>query len=208
MKKKTLSLFDTLRERIRIETDNTIFLCKTSNWLIESQGTREVINRIDNPPEKVKAANWFGNIWLYLKIKLQEDKERNIKDIPFVSICFFQEVNSELNMLFRAEWDNYPLNAGYNHPQPHWHITNMEVGNDSFEELEELKTEEIMAGDYAELFNDTQKSLDIYKMHFSMSGDWALTGKMTTGYIDNEQIASWISNLLRHVKEEIKYALH
>ena len=47
MKKKEQSLFDILRNRISIETTNTIYLKPTNNRLIENQGTRSVINRID-----------------------------------------------------------------------------------------------------------------------------------------------------------------
>lgn len=107
MKKKEQSLFDILRNRISIETTNTIYLKLTNNRLIENQGTRSVINRIDVPPVEVKVSNWFDDIWLYLKIELKEDKEQAIKDIPFISICFFQDVNNELKPLFRAEWVNF-----------------------------------------------------------------------------------------------------
>ena len=86
MKKKEQSLFDILRNRISIETTNTIYLKPTNNRLIENQGTRSVINRIDVPPVEVKVSNWFDDIWLYLKIELKEDKEQAIKDIPFISM--------------------------------------------------------------------------------------------------------------------------
>ena len=206
MKKKEQSLFDILRNRISIETTNTIYLKLTNNRLIENQGTRSVINRIDVPPVEVKVSNWFDDILLYLKIELKEDKEQAIKDIPFISICFFQDVNNELKPLFRAEWDNFHINENdsYNHPQPHWHITNTDINNIGFEELNKKDVEE-EAGDYAELFNDTQKTIDIYRMHFSMSGDWISNGNMVTKYIDNNQIVNWIGYLLQHVKKEIEY---
>lgn len=169
---------------------------------IEIQGQREAVNRVDNPPEVVKAAQWFGDFWLYLKITLKEDKEKGLKDIPFVSICFFQDVDNNLEILFRAEWDNYPPVKGYNHPQPHWHISNIKP---TVETLEDLNSDD-SAGDFASLLHDHVNALtDIYKMHFAMAGDWYTTGDMRSDLETEMQIVTWISNLLRHVKKELEY---
>ena len=207
MKKTPTTLYDILKDRLKGTTANTVFLKPSSNRLIESQGTLPVVIRYDTPSEEVKAANWFEDIWLYLRINLREDKEKGIKNIPFVSICFFQQMNgNKLSILFRAEWDNYPIKEGYNHPQPHWHIS-YENDNEIDDYDDVLKnSSEDDAGDFSEMLNNKTRVLDVYKMHFAMSGDWIHTlENMTTTYVDNEQIADWIVNLLKHVKEEINY---
>ena len=71
--------------------------------------------------------------------------------------------------------------------------------------MKELPTQSEAAGDFAELLDEGQPPLNIYKMHFSMAGNWISSGSMPIQYIDNNQIANWISFLLIHVKSEIEY---
>lgn len=205
--RKTPTLYDILKDRLKGTTADTLFLNPPHNGKIESQGTLPVVIRLDTPSEQVKATKWFDDIWLYLRINLREDKEKGVKNIPFVSICFFQEMyDNTLNILFRAEWDNYPLVEGYNHPQPHWHISH--VNNKKTDNYYSLNnsSEEDDAGDFSEMMNDEKQTLNVYKMHFAMSGNWIDNGNVTTEYVNNQQIADWIVNLLRHVKNEITYA--
>lgn len=191
-------LFKSLSERFK--EDRLYF--SESYSCIEIQGCREAVNRIGNPPEEVKAAHWFGDFWIYLKITLKEDKEKGIKDIPFISICFFQEVDDSLDILFRAEWDNYTQIKGYNHPQPHWHISNIKPTVETLEDL----CKENEAGVFESLLHDHVNALiAIYKMHFSMAGNWFINGDMYTALNSEAMIVNWISNLLNHVQKELEY---
>lgn len=193
-------LFKYLLDRFREDG----FYFSQSFPYIEIQGDREAINRIDTPSVEVKAAHWFRDFWIYLRITLMEDKEKGLKDVPFISICFFQEVDKNLEILFRAEWDNYPLVNGYNHPQPHWHISNIKP---TVETLEDLNREN-EAGAFESLLHEHVNALaDIYKMHFAMAGDWYKNGEMCTEINSEATIVNWISNLLKHVKKELEYAV-
>lgn len=195
-----LLLFKSLADRFKEDG----FYFSQSFSSIEIQGQREAVNRIDNPPEEVKAAHWFGDFWIYLKITLKEDKENGIKDIPFITICFFQEVDNSLDIMFRAEWDNYPIVKDYNHPQPHWHISNIKP---TVETLEDLNKEN-KAGAFESLLHEHVNALtDIYKMHFAMAGSWYNNGDMCTAIDSETMIVNWISNLLKHVKKELEYVI-
>lgn len=193
-------LLKSLRDRFK---EDRFYFSKSFSF-IEIQGERDVINRIDNPPEQVKAAHWFDDFWIYIRIKFLEDKEKGMKDIPFISICFFQEVNKSLDILFRAEWDNYPIVDDYNHPQPHWHISNIKPTVETLEGLNKGSE----AGAFESLLHEHVSALtDIYKMHFAMGGNWFTNGDMCTTLESEAMIVNWISNLLRHVKKEIEYVV-
>lgn len=202
-KNPCMELFNTLEKRFSSATDDAIFLCNKGDS-IESIGSKLVVSRFDKPPVEVAAANWFDNIWLYLNISFRRvPQTKNIEFKPFVSICFFQG-DQELRPLLRAEWDSYPPMGAYNHPQPHWHITNTEINEDSFEKLSENDVKEA-AGDFAELKQPLHSSLDVYRMHLAMCGDWINTGNMISTDDSNEQITNWICSLLVHLRKEIEF---
>lgn len=188
---KTDRLLNSLRKRL----NTIVYFSQRDCFDIESQGTKDVLvkNKI------VKATQWFDDVWFFIRISLKAIDQRSDLE-PFVSIVFFQEVNSELHTLFRAEWDNYNVVEGYNHPQPHWHIAVREPKEViTFDDLQDIK------GDFAELFSEPLAMHDIYKMHFAMAGSWIQNSNMVTEVKDEDSLVEWIYNLLIHIRNELEY---
>lgn len=201
MKQKTL--VELLNDRFREIPDNNIYFRYRSN-IVESDGTRETVNKHSVPPELVKACHWFSDIWIYVRITIREGIEKH-KGIPFASVCFFQEIEGVLEPVFRAEWDSFVPTDGYNHPQPHWHISNMRDSLLSFNKLT-VENDSSEAGDYAALLSDhVSDFVNIYAMHFAMAGNWYSDSNMINECTSEIQLVDWIWNLLSHIQKEIEY---
>lgn len=201
---KQKALVELLNERFRKFPNNNMFFHAKNN-IVELEGTRETVNKHSIPPELVKAYHWFSDIWVYIKIIIREDMEKGKKGMPFTSICFFQEIDEELEPLFRAEWDSFVPAEGYNHPQPHWHISNMKESLLSFNNLT-VEDDSSEAGDYATLLsNHVNDFINIYAMHFAMAGNWFSDSNMITQYQSEDKFIDWILNLLSHIRKEIEY---
>ena len=164
---------------------------------IISNGTRPAINSFGNDRVEFFATNWFENYLFFIKIKLITDQD--ITRI-FSSVSFFQEVGDEPKQLFRAEWDNYPLIEGYNHPQPHWHFTAQLSDKISFENL----------GEEDNIFADlvgNSRTINLDRMHFAMAGDWISNGNMNCSVNDENTLVDWLIYLFRHVRQELEYKM-
>lgn len=192
-------LIGLLDEKFRKEAVFNAYFRINPNGEIISQGTEKTINDFGNNKEEIKAANWFGNYWFYIRISFQFGADINVL-LPFVSVSFFQKTNDSLKQLFRAEWDSYSPIEGYNHPQPHWHITSHLSDVNSFEALGNEEEENI----FNELAGNT-KSINLDKMHFAMGGNWIASGEMIHQYKDEHDIVNWMIQLFNHVKEELSY---
>jgi hypothetical protein len=193
-----------LNKKFKVLFSNQIFF-KSEGLIIESQGTKDTIIREGIPPVQVKVTNWFDNIWLYIKVEFKYVEEKN-DYVPMLSLSFFQEIEAQLEPLFRAEWDNFKLVEGYNHPQPHWHLNTMNPAVRSFTDL--MKEDaDLEMGSFASLLQEhTERYLDVYKMHFAMSGLWHENGQMVNSDVEDKRIVDWLAYTLIHVQEEIKYA--
>ncbi|MFC2328485.1 hypothetical protein [Prevotella nigrescens] len=193
-----------LNKKFKVLFSNQIFF-KSEGLIIESQGTKDTIIREGIPPVQVKVTNWFDNIWLYIKVEFKYVEEKR-DYVPMLSLSFFQEIEAQLEPLFRAEWDNFKLVEGYNHPQPHWHLNTMNPAVRSFTDL--MKEDaDLEMGSFASLLQEhTERYLDVYKMHFAMSGLWHENGQMVNSDVEDKRIVDWLAYTLIHVQEEIKYA--
>lgn len=193
-----------LNKKFKTLFSNQIFF-KSEGLIIESQGTKDTIIREGIPPVQVKVTNWFDNIWLYIKVEFKYVEEKS-DYVPMLSLSFFQEIEAQLEPLFRAEWDNFKLVEGYNHPQPHWHLNTMNPAVRSFTDL--MKEDaDLEMGSFASLLQEyTECYLDVYKMHFAMSGLWHENGQMVNSDVEDERIVDWLAYTLIHVQKEIKYA--
>ena len=166
----------------------------------ESQGTERAINRFDKNQEEVKATSWFGNYWCFIRIAFCEDEKKDVK--IFASISFFEKIGESLKQLFRAEWDNYPQQLGYNHPQPHWHFTEQLNNNEkSFADLENEEEDSIFSG----LQEQDNRRINLHRMHFAMLGDWASNGNMVNKVEEENIFVEWLIQLFAHVREELTY---
>ena len=96
-----------LNKKFKVLFSNQIFF-KSEGLIIESQGTKDTIIREGIPPVQVKVTNWFDNIWLYIKVEFKYVEEKS-DYVPMLSLSFFQEIEAQLEPLFRAEWDNFKL---------------------------------------------------------------------------------------------------
>lgn len=193
------ALLKSLSKRFRTFFGNGLYFQKKTTLVIESQGQEDVtINGY-----RTKATPWFDNIYLNIKIVLKYCDNHNDFE-PYVSVVFFKKVDSNLQPLFRAEWDSYTAIEGYNHPQPHWHIVVREPKEvDTFDSFEQDNED---AGDFAELFAQSEDvEADIYKMHFAMAGDWVHNGNMITELKNEDSLVEWIYYLLTHVRKEFEY---
>ena len=194
-----------LNKKFKVLFSNQIFF-KSEGLIIESQGTKDTIIREGIPPVQVKVTNWFDNIWLYIKVEFKYVEEKR-DYVPMLSLSFFQEIEAQLEPLFRAEWDNFKLVEGYNHPQPHCHFNTVKPIIRSFADLTEDGDTDSEMGSYATLRQDrTDSYLDVYKMHFAMSGLWHENGQMVNSDVEDKRIVDWLAYTLIHVQEEIKYA--
>ena len=194
-----------LNKKFKVLFSNQIFF-KSEGLIIESQGTKDTIIREGIPPVQVKVTNWFDNIWLYIKVEFKYMEEKR-DYVPMLSLSFFQEIEAQLEPLFRAEWDNFKLIEGYNHPQPHWHFNTVKPIIRSFADLTEDGDTDSEMGSFASLRQDhTDSYLDVYKMHFAMSGLWHENGQMVNSDVEDKRIVDWLAYTLIHVQEEIKYA--
>lgn len=168
---------------------------------IESQGSRDALNRMGSIPAYVKATHWFDSFWFYISITIRRDED-NATELPFVSISFFQEQGKDIKQLFRAEWDNFRQDE---HPQPHWHLSS-EVEMQSFESLVSggVADED---NPFAELEGELDV-VDIPKMHFAMAGNWDEGDRsdMIKRFTTEEILAQWLVKLFDHVKRELSYA--
>lgn len=163
----------------------------------ESQGEMTAINNFGPEPVEVLVTPWFNDYWFYILILFRSEKKKKIE--PFVSISFFQKIDNELKQLFRAEWDSYSENEGYNHPQPHWHFTAHLSDKTSFSDLEDIEEE----GEYNQLLGNS-KTIKLDSMHFAMLGNWTSEGNMLN---ENGEtcLVDWMIQLFRHVREELLY---
>lgn len=193
-----------LNKKFKVLFSNQIFF-KSEGLIIESQGTKDTIIRDGIPSVQVKVTNWFDNIWLYIKVEFKYVEEKR-DYVPMLSLSFFQEIEAQLEPLFRAEWDNFKLVEGYNHPQPHWHLNTMNPAVRSFTDL--MKEDaDLEMGRFASLLQEhTERYLDVYKMHFAMCGLWHENGQMVNSDVEDKRIVDWLAYTLIHVQEEIKYA--
>lgn len=166
--------------------------------LITSQGTVTAINRYDGYSEEVKATLWFDNYSFFIKIVFMPDKRKSYK--PYVSVSFFQETDMSVKQLFRAELDSFPMIEGYNHPQPHWHLT-AQLSDHNYGDLGKENEEE--EGIFDKLAGNS-KSINLDKMHFAQAGSWYCDGNMILD-VNADTIISWMIQLFIHVKEELKY---
>lgn len=195
MEKK--KLLDLLKKKF---ASNKMFFSSKQQCIIELDGTEEVVYN----GRLVKALQWFDDIWIYLNIKLKsEELQIGKKDIPFTSICFFQNVDGKGKLVpfIRAEWDSYAPDDAYSHPQPHWHVNNMKDSVLTFNDLSEDHSELL-----SELLSEQVNTfVNIYAMHFAMAGNWFSDGNMITECKSEKQLIDWIWNLLLHVRKEIEY---
>ncbi|MCR4573022.1 MAG: hypothetical protein K5787_04575 [Lentisphaeria bacterium] len=163
-----------------------------------SQGTIKAFNGFGNDKEEVMATLWFDKYWFFIRIRFKLDKNNHF--MPYISISFFQKQGDNLKQLFRAEWDNYPQQDGYNHPQPHWHFTAPLSDVMSFQDIENEEDECI----FSELVGNT-KVINLDRMHFAMFGDWASNGNMINKAEDECILVEWMTQLFAHVKKELAY---
>lgn len=186
--------------------DGGLTFTSQSNFCYVVQGTEYAINRFDIPSERVKVKHWYSDIWIYVKIQFQAQREKG-KDcilLPFVSISFFQKNGGDVNQMFRAEWDSFIGEA--THPQPHWHITSNLALEKALEDLQNPQNEHDEANIFADLFSSEKKDLlNIHSMHFAMAGSWIKDGKMVSSLSNDEQIIDWMKYLFEHVHTEIDY---
>ena len=194
----------TLRERVVDELNrrfckdvNVSFGSDISGRLV-SIGSRNAINSFDNDRELVQATRWFSDTyWYFIRIEFVPVK----KDFKmFASVSFFQEAGENLKQLFRAEWDSYALQEGYNHPQPHWHFTAQLSDKTSFSDLENDEEESI----FGELVGNS-KTIKLDRMHFSMAGEWPTDGQMACELNDEHTLVDWLIYLFAHVRAELDY---
>ena len=184
----------------QIVSDDTLFFVTRGN-VIESQGSRDALNRMDSVSTYVKVTHWFDSFWFYINIKILIGED-NATELPFVSISFFEKQGADIKQLFRAEWDNYRQDE---HPQPHWHLSS-EVGRQSFESLES-GAEVDEDSPFAELEGKVD-AVDIPKMHFAMVGNWdeGDRSNMIKRFTTEEILAQWLIKLFDHVRRELNYA--
>lgn len=182
-----------------VSADDLIFIPRER--YIESQGSRDALNRMGSVPTYVKATHWFDSFWFYINIKIFIDED-SAMELPFVSVSFFEEHGVNIKQLFRAEWDNYRQNE---HPQPHWHLSSAVDGR-SFESLE---SDGVLDEDnpFAELEMEVD-AVDIPKMHFAMAGNWdeGDGSDMIKRFTTEEILAQWLIKLFDHVRRELNYA--
>lgn len=182
-----------------VSADDLIFIPRET--YIESQGSRDVLNRMGSVPTYVKATHWFDSFWFYINIKIFMDED-SAMELPFVSVSFFEEHGVDIKQLFRAEWDNYRQNE---HPQPHWHLSS----DVEIQSLESLESDGVADGDspFAELEGESD-AVDIPKMHFAMAGNWDEGDRsdMIKRFTTEEILAQWLVKLFDHVKRELDYA--
>lgn len=163
-----------------------------------SQGEMKAFNSFDYDKEEVMATPWFDKYWFFIRIHFKLDKNNFF--MPYVSISFFQKIEDCLKQLFRAEWDSYPQQDGYNHPQPHWHFTAPLSDVMSFQDIDNEEDE----GIFSELVGNT-KVINLDRMHFAMFGDWASNGNMVNKAEDVKIIVEWMIQLFAHVRAELSY---
>lgn len=162
-----------------------------------SKGTREAINRYETPMEKVKAMHWFDDIYLYVKIDFYSIGKGIFA--PFISNVFFQEVEGELEVLFRAEWDNYLNGEKVTHPQPHWHFTHSVAVEKTMTDLQNMEDD----SPFHKLMEEHKKeTLNLTKIHFAMNG---FSPTIISDESDNEMLVTWFYELYEHVRAEINY---
>ena len=182
-----------------VSADDLIFIPRET--CIESQGTREVLNRMGSAPTYVKATHWFDSFWFYVNINIRRDED-NVTDLPFVSVSFFEEQGTNMKQLFRADWDNFRQRE---HPQPHWHLSS-EVSQQSFKLLESdgVSDED---NPFAELEGKFE-TVNIPKMHFAMVGNWDEGDRsdMIKRFTTEEMLAKWLIKLFDHVRCELNCA--
>ena len=192
-------LFDILSRKVShqiVSADNLVFIPRGT--YIESQGTRNALNRMGSVPAYVKATHWFDSFWFYINIKILKDGD-NATELPFASVSFLEEQDTDIKQLFRADWDNYQQNE---HPQPHWHLYSLE-DRQSFESLE---SDDVFDDDnpFAELEGELD-AVDIPKMHFAMAGNWDEGDRtdMIKRFKTEEILAQWLNRLFDHVRREL-----
>ena len=110
-------------------------------------------------------------------------------------LAFFEKIGESLKQLFRAEWDNYPQQLGYNHPQPHWHFTEQLNNNEkSFADLENEEEDSIFSG----LQEQDNRRINLL-------GDWASNGNMVNKVEEENIFVEWLIQLFAHVRGELTY---
>ena len=207
MKKKytNIDFIDPIRKKLCPLFEGGIdFNRKGSVYTI--QGTEQAENRVDDQNELINIKYWFCDIWVYIRIDVLRDDE-NKSFHPSVSISFFQKIDKYFIQLLRAEWHNFQSIEGYNHPQPHWHITEGAALEKLFENLlyDGKSNDDLMIN--IEIINEWKKKLlNINIIHLAMSGSWINDGKMISARADINIITEWIYQLLIHLRKEIEYA--
>ncbi len=193
----------TLREHVVMLLNDSF--CKAVNvrfsndfdGSIVSVGSKKAINSFDNDRKEIEATCWFDQYCFFIRIRFLFNDEK--KEKPFVTVSFFQDMGYQLKQLFRAEWDSFPANDQYNHPQPHWHFTAQLSDKTSFSDLNNEEEE----GVFNELMGNS-RSINLDRMHFAMAGQWHKDAEMINPIVDAEDLVTWMIHLFEHVQQELR----
>ncbi len=180
-----------------VESSFFLYPSSVNRFRISGDNTSKAINNYKNSREEINVIKWFGNFWVYLDIKFENNN-------TFISVSIFQgeRKDNEKNQLFRAEWDDYN-NPDEKHPQPHWHITSNQAIENTFRELVEEDDEEGFA---ALILNEEKtKIIDVNKIHFAMNGNWVNNGSHVHSINDNDKIVKWFQGLFSNMKVQLEY---
>ncbi|MFV8359069.1 hypothetical protein [Flavobacterium sp. LS1P3] len=180
-------------------TESSFILSPSSanRFKITGDNTSKAINNYNNSLEEINVIKWFGDFWIYIIIKFEDQN-------TFISLSVFQGLGNDnrKNQLFRAEWDDYN-NASEKHPQPHWHITSNQAIENTFDEYANSFQEE---GFMAILKEEKSKIIDVNRIHFAMNGNW-INDEKDVHVLNNElKIVKWFQGLLAHIKVQLEYA--
>lgn len=171
---------------------------KSANrFSISGSNTSKAINSYKNYREEINVINWFEEFWVYVDIEFQEKN-------TFISVSIFQGEPSVINkkQLLRAEWDDYNNDEEF-HPQPHWHILNSEIIDES--SFESFARNDHENGFAALLEESNSRTINIDKMHFAMNASWTENQGNVLKINDIEKVSNWFNGLFSHLKVELQY---
>ncbi len=167
-----------------------------NKFSISGDRMSKAINNHKNERKEVNVLKWFDEFWIYADIRFEDAN-------TFISLTVFQgdEATNNKHQLFRAEWDDFN-NREEIHSQPHWHITNNQVIEKTFEELSILED----SNTFVEILNEEKsKIIDINRMHFAMNGNWINNESEIHPLNSEKKIVAWFQGLLSHLRTELKY---